>query len=90
LEYLRFANAALAGLWDRTSVSAGQITMAEDFGDRQLFARQDSVEETWRIFEPLLNAPPPVHPYAPGSWGPEEAKRLVAGYGAWHGPWVAS
>jgi glucose-6-phosphate 1-dehydrogenase len=58
-------------------------------GDSTRFTRQDSVEETWRIFEPLLHAPPPVHPYAPGSWGPEEADRLVAGYGAWHGPWVA-
>ena len=58
-------------------------------GDSTRFTRQDSVEETWRIFEPLLNAPPPVHPYAPGSWGPKEADRLVAGYGAWHGPWIA-
>jgi glucose-6-phosphate 1-dehydrogenase len=59
-------------------------------GDSTRFTRQDGVEEAWRIFEPLLNAPPPVHPYAPGSWGPKEAERLVAGYGAWHGPWVAS
>ncbi|MGA2164378.1 MAG: glucose-6-phosphate dehydrogenase [Solirubrobacteraceae bacterium] len=58
-------------------------------GDSTRFTRQDSVEETWRIFEPLLNAPPPVHPYAPGTWGPAEADRLVAGYGAWHGPWIA-
>jgi glucose-6-phosphate 1-dehydrogenase len=58
-------------------------------GDSTRFTRQDSVEEAWRIFEPLLTAPPPVHPYAPGSWGPKEAERLVAGYGAWHGPWVA-
>jgi glucose-6-phosphate 1-dehydrogenase len=58
-------------------------------GDSTRFTRQDSVEEAWRIFEPLLTTPPPVHPYAPGSWGPKEADRLVAGYGAWHGPWVA-
>ncbi len=49
-----------------------------------------AIEETWRIFQPLLDAPPPVHPYAPGSWGPEEGKRLVSGYGHWHGPWVAT
>jgi glucose-6-phosphate 1-dehydrogenase len=58
-------------------------------GDSTRFTRQDSIEEAWRIFQPLLDAPPPVHPYAPGSWGPEEGKRLVSGYGAWHGPWVA-
>jgi glucose-6-phosphate 1-dehydrogenase len=59
-------------------------------GDSSRFTRQDGVEETWRIFEPLLTDPPPVHGYAPGSWGPEEAERLVAGYGGWHGPWVES
>ncbi len=59
-------------------------------GDSTRFTRQDAVEEAWRIFEPLLNAPPSVHPYAPGTWGPKEAERLVAGYGAWHGPWVAT
>jgi glucose-6-phosphate 1-dehydrogenase len=59
-------------------------------GDSTRFTRQDSVEETWRIFQRFLDSPPPVHPYAPGSWGPEEGKRLVSGYGAWHGPWVAT
>jgi glucose-6-phosphate 1-dehydrogenase len=33
------------------------------------FTRQDAVEEAWRIMQPLLDAPPPVHPYAKGSWG---------------------
>jgi glucose-6-phosphate 1-dehydrogenase len=54
------------------------------------FARQDSVEETWRILQPLLDAPPPVHEYEKGSWGPEAANDLVSGYGAWHGPWTPS
>jgi glucose-6-phosphate 1-dehydrogenase len=57
-------------------------------GDDQRFTRQDSVEETWRILQPLLDAPPPVTPYAKGSWGPESADKLVAGHGGWHGPWV--
>jgi glucose-6-phosphate 1-dehydrogenase len=57
-------------------------------GDSTRFTRQDSVEETWRVLQPLLDNPPPVHPYAKGSWGPDEANRLVAGYGGWHGPWV--
>lgn len=63
-------------------------------GDSMRFTRQDSVEETWRIYQSLLprsgtgEQPPPVHTYAPGTWGPSEADRLVAGYGGWHGPWV--
>jgi glucose-6-phosphate 1-dehydrogenase len=57
-------------------------------GDSTHFTRQDSVEETWRIVQPLLDSPPPVQPYAQGSWGPETANKLVNGYGGWHGPWV--
>ena len=57
-------------------------------GQSTRFTRQDGVEETWRIMQPLLDAPPPVHPYVPGSWGPKEADALVAGHGVWRGPWV--
>jgi glucose-6-phosphate 1-dehydrogenase len=57
-------------------------------GDSTHFTRQDSVEETWRIVQPLLNSPPPVQPYTPGSWGPTDADRLVARYGGWRGPWL--
>jgi glucose-6-phosphate 1-dehydrogenase len=59
-------------------------------GDATRFTRQDGVEETWRVMQPLLDAPPPVHPYAPGSWGPAEAESLVAGHGRWYGPWIES
>jgi len=59
-------------------------------GDSMRFTRQDAVEETWRVMQPLLDAPPPVRPYAPGSWGPEEAIELVTGHGRWHAPWVAA
>jgi glucose-6-phosphate 1-dehydrogenase len=59
-------------------------------GESSRFKRQDAVEENWRIMQPLLDAPPPVHPYAPGSWGPEAADKLVAGHGRWHGPWVTA
>jgi glucose-6-phosphate 1-dehydrogenase len=59
-------------------------------GESIRFTRQDAVEETWRVFQPLLDAPPPVHPYAPGSWGPEAANELLAGQGRWHRPWIAS
>ena len=37
---------------------------------------------------PLLENPPPVHPYAPGSWGPTEGDKLTSSVGGWHGPWV--
>ena len=57
-------------------------------GDSTHFTRQDSVEASWRIVQPLLDSPPPVLPYAEGSWGPEQADKLVVGYGGWHGPWV--
>ena len=57
-------------------------------GDPTPFTRQDSVEESWRIVEPLLDAPPPVEPYAKGSWGPPGTDRLIAGFGAWRQPWV--
>jgi glucose-6-phosphate 1-dehydrogenase len=49
-------------------------------GDHQLFARQDSVEETWRIVQPLLAHPPGVLPYPRGSWGPGDAETLVRGH----------
>ena len=57
-------------------------------GQSTRFTRQDGVEEAWRIMQPLLDAPPPVHGYAPGSWGPAAAEELVASHGGWHGPWI--
>ena len=57
-------------------------------GDSARFTRQDAVEETWRIMQPLLDSPPRVHPYVPGSNGPAAADELIAGYGRWHGPWA--
>jgi glucose-6-phosphate 1-dehydrogenase len=57
-------------------------------GDSTRFTRQDGVEEQWRIMQPLIDSPPPVHAYAPGSLGPAEADALVAGHGRWHDPWI--
>ena len=58
-------------------------------GDAHLFAREDSVEESWRIVQPLLDAPPPVAVYKRGGWGPaEEADKLVRGHAGWHDPWM--
>src|SRR6188472_981698 len=57
-------------------------------GDSTRFTRQDGVEETWRIMQPLLDDPPPVHPYAPGSWGPSAADAVTSGFGGWREPWL--
>ena len=57
-------------------------------GDSIHFAREDSVEECWRIVQPLLDSPPAVQPYAPGTWGPPAADALTARHGGWHVPWL--
>jgi glucose-6-phosphate 1-dehydrogenase len=57
-------------------------------GDGMRFARQEGVEQQWRIMQPLLDAPPPVQPYAPGSAGPAAADALAADHGGWRGPWT--
>jgi glucose-6-phosphate 1-dehydrogenase len=59
-------------------------------GNATRFTRQDGVEEEWRIMQPLLDNPPPVHPYQPGSWGPAAADQLVAAYGGWNEPWAGA
>jgi glucose-6-phosphate 1-dehydrogenase len=59
-------------------------------GDASHFTRQDSVEQCWRVVQPLLDAPPKSIPYAQGSWGPAEAEQLVSGFGGWRGPWLPS
>jgi glucose-6-phosphate 1-dehydrogenase len=57
-------------------------------GRTELFTREDSVEETWRVVQPLLDEPGPVHVYEPGSWGPQEAEKLTRGICRWHEPWL--
>jgi glucose-6-phosphate 1-dehydrogenase len=47
-------------------------------GDHTLFIREDEVERGWQIIEPVLQRPPPVQPYAAGSWGPDQADALAA------------
>jgi glucose-6-phosphate 1-dehydrogenase len=59
-------------------------------GNHQLFTRQDTVEETWRIVQPLLDEPGPVHEYEPGTWGPPEAEKLTRGITQWQEPWLPS
>ena len=57
-------------------------------GDQQRFARQDSVLETWRIVQPLLDKPCALESYRKGTWGPEGASNLLHGYGGWRRPWL--
>jgi glucose-6-phosphate 1-dehydrogenase len=57
-------------------------------GKSQLFTREDTVDETWRIVQPLLEEPGPVHPYEPGTWGPPEAAKLTRGISQWLDPWL--
>ena len=52
-------------------------------GHDMLFPRQDVIEETWRIVQPLLDDPPPAEVYEPGSWGPDGCDDLVAAHGGW-------
>src|SRR5579859_1073616 len=53
-------------------------------GDRDLFARQDTVEAAWQVVDPVLGNVVPVHPYARGSWGPKEADALLPDGESWH------
>jgi glucose-6-phosphate 1-dehydrogenase len=54
-------------------------------GDRTFFTSSDAIERLWEISEPVLESPPPTHPYESGSWGPIEADQLIAPR-RWHLP----
>jgi glucose-6-phosphate 1-dehydrogenase len=55
-------------------------------GDSTLFPHWDAVEETWRIVQPLLDEPPALESYEPGSWGPPSAEPMAAQLGGWRAP----
>jgi len=55
-------------------------------GNQMHFARQDYVEEAWRIVDPILDDATPVHPYSPGTWGPAQADALASPDGGWANP----
>ena len=57
-------------------------------GDPTLFAREDYVEEAWRIVDPVLKDISPVHEYEPGTWGPKEVDSIVSPPGGWQDPTV--
>jgi glucose-6-phosphate 1-dehydrogenase len=55
-------------------------------GDSRRFGRSDALDEQWRIFEPVLDDPPPVSLYHQGTWGPSDADALAASVNGWHEP----
>jgi len=55
-------------------------------GEATLFARQDYVEEAWRIVDPVLKDSTPIHEYDKGAWGPSEVDERVSPPGGWHNP----
>lgn len=67
------------------SESNGYVRVLSDAlaGDRTLFAREDYVEEAWRILDPVLKVETELHPYEPGSWGPAATARFAPPGGWW-------
>jgi glucose-6-phosphate 1-dehydrogenase len=59
-------------------------------GDATLFSREDAVEESWRIVDPILDTVTPVYEYEPGTWGPPQTADLIKGIGHWDDPTEAS
>jgi glucose-6-phosphate 1-dehydrogenase len=59
-------------------------------GDPRLFARQDAVEAAWRVVDPVLEKHSPALPYERGTWGPEEATRVLPDERRWRAPRVGS
>jgi glucose-6-phosphate 1-dehydrogenase len=55
-------------------------------GDATLFAREDYVEEAWRIVDPVLKADTPVYEYEKGTWGPSQVNERILPPGGWHNP----
>ncbi|MCC7462730.1 MAG: glucose-6-phosphate dehydrogenase [Gammaproteobacteria bacterium] len=77
--YVCNSRAAEAGAYERLIGDALK-------GDNTLFARQDAVEEAWRIVDPVLRMPKPLQLYEPGSWGPAASLEMIGRFGTWHAP----
>ena len=58
-------------------------------GDHTLFTTAEGIETLWEVSQPLLDSPPPVRLYAPGSWGPNAIHQLIAPH-AWRLPFERS
>jgi glucose-6-phosphate 1-dehydrogenase len=55
-------------------------------GDETLFVREDSIEAQWKVVDPILSNETPVFEYAPGTWGPAEADKIIESSGGWYNP----
>ena len=66
--------------------AGGDVLFDAMRGNAARFARQDYVEHAWRIVDPVLGDVVPVHDYEPGTWGPPEARALMALDGGWFDP----
>ncbi len=74
-----------------TEMDAYEVLLGDAMaGDSTLFARQDYVEEAWRIVDPVLKLSTVVYEYEPGTWGPKEAASQVVPPGGWENPVIAN
>lgn len=72
---------------DSSEMDAYELLLGDAMsGDPTLFARQDYVEEAWRVVDPVLQLDTPVHQYDPGTWGPSEASPSIVPVGGWNNP----
>jgi glucose-6-phosphate 1-dehydrogenase len=55
-------------------------------GDGSLFTQDEGVEAAWRVVDDVLQEPPPVKQYDPGTWGPKDSERVIEGDETWHNP----
>jgi glucose-6-phosphate 1-dehydrogenase len=75
---------------DATEIDAYERVLGDAMnGDASIFARQDYVEEAWRIVDPVLKLTTPVYEYEPGTWGPKEVAAQVAPPASWENPVIA-
>jgi glucose-6-phosphate 1-dehydrogenase len=87
-EAMRGEDIELIACHDQTDEMAPYERLLRDAmrGDQMLFAREDSVEEAWRVVEPVLGRATPLFEYESGTWGPAEADRLLQNGAGWHNP----
>ena len=72
--------------WAEETVAYERMLGDAMAGDATLFAREDYVEEAWRIVDPVLKAGTPVYEYEPGTWGPVQVEEKIKPMDGWHDP----
>jgi glucose-6-phosphate 1-dehydrogenase len=83
--HMRFSYADTFGGTGRAFGAYERLIHDVMLGDRTLFTSSNGIERLWEVSEPLLQDPPPVYSYAPGSWGPDAIDDLIAPR-RWHLP----